>query len=236
MRKTITTLLTALMVFCIQNGQADCCRGKIDVGATLIKVDVLESGNTVDTMYIKAFKADATVLLWQGFCLKPGVLLGKGDGEIATAGLGLGYYIPVGYFSSACEGLTLIPSAGVAYTYLSTHVDLEIPGIPSIYTEDLKETFKSFSPYIAVDICYKLTDKLTLLGMIQYAWARTHTHIESLGKDKSHSQGPNYALGFDYSLNNNWSITGGAGYNISLSKEKHGLRAIGGKLGVAYYF
>jgi hypothetical protein len=37
-------------------------------------------------------------------------------------------------------------------------------------------------------------------------------------------------------INDCWSVNIGGAYNISLSHEKHGLRAYGGRLALAYWF
>ena len=60
--------------------------------------------------------------------------------------------------------------------------------------------------------------------------------LGTIVNDKSHSDGPNYSLGIDYSLSKHWSVMLGFGYNITLSKEKHGIRGKGAKLGLSYYF
>lgn len=125
---------------------------------------------------------------------------------------------------------------GIAWSYLSFGIDLE-----ELQLFGLKERFRSDSPFIGMELCYSINDKWTLMAVYQYAWSRTQTKIRSdvLGtivNDKSHSDGPNYSLGVDYSLNKNWSIIFGVGYNITLSKEKHGIRGKGAKLGLAYYF
>jgi long-subunit fatty acid transport protein len=79
-----------------------------------------------------------------------------------------------------------------------------------------------------------------VMATYQYAWSRTHTKLthehNKLVSEKSHSCGPNYTLGVEYYVDDHWAINCGIGYNISLSKEKHGLRGKGAKLGVAYYF
>lgn len=203
-------------------------KGKVDAGPTFVKIDVLESGKTVDKLYLTCVKADAVLMITKGIAIKPGFILGTGhDGRLATFTIGVGHGLPIG------ERLILMPSVGVAWTYLRTKIDIELPFIGS---ERFKEKFHSTSPFVSLEFSYRLTEKLYMHGMYQYAWSRTHTVIKPLVSDKSHSCGPNYALGLDYSLTPNWSITAGAGYNITLSKEKHGLRGMGARLGAAYYF
>jgi hypothetical protein len=205
-------------------------RGKVDIGPTLMDVDILESGKTVETLHMKGVKADATVLIYQGLCIKPGVMWGSGHGELWSGSVAVGYYLPI------TQKIKILPNVGCAWSYLHFGLDLE-----ELQLFDLHERFRSGSPFIGMEFCYSLTDKWTLMAVYQYAWSHTQTKIRSkmLGtivNDKSHSCGPNYSLGVDYSLNKNWSVIFGVGYNITLSKEKHGIRGKGAKLGIAYYF
>ncbi len=201
-------------------------KGKIDLGPTLVSIDILESGVTKDTVNMIAIKGDSTVVFYKGLCLKPGFMVGGSrKGDVATFGIGLGHYTPIG------KSWTLIPSAGVSFGYLRTHVSFE-----EFYMFDLKERFRSISPYLALEVCYNFAEKWYISAMYQYAWSRTHTKIRPIVSDTSHSNGPNYAVSLEYSLTQVCSITCGFGYNITLSKEKHGLRAKGVKLGLAYYF
>lgn len=200
-------------------------KGKVDLGPALIDIDILESGKTIKTLHMKGVKGDATVLVYEGLCIKPGFIWARGHGQLTSGTIAVGYYLPV------MKKLRILPNVGITWSYLYTRVDFE-----EFNLFDLKERFRSSSPFIGMEFCYLLTDKWTLMAIYQYAWCRTHTKIDSLVSDKSHSCGPNYAIGIDYSVNQNWSVTFGVGYNITLSKEKHGLRGKGAKLGIAYYF
>lgn len=201
------------------------CCGKVDIGPILMDIDILESGKTTETLHMKGIKGDATILVYDGLCIKPGFLWGRGHGQLAAGTVAVGYYLPI------TKKIKILPNVGMTWSYLQTHVDLE-----PLNLFDLRERFRSSSPFIGMEICYSITDKWTLMGVYQYAWCRTHTKIGHIVSDKSHSCGPNYSLGVDYSINKHWSVTFGVGYNITLSKEKHGLRGKGAKLGVAYYF
>lgn len=228
MLRSVILAICALLMMTNESVQAEFeldLHGKVDVGPTLLDVDILESGKTVKTLHMKGIKGDVTLIVWKGACIKSGFLWSEGHGRLSTCYLGVGQYIPV------TEELLVTPSVGVAFSYLHTQVDLEALGLFS-----LKEKFHSSSPYVAVEFCYKLAEKWTLLGLFQYAWSRTHTTIKPFVSDKSTSQGPNYALGVEYSFLPNWSLNFGVGYNITLSKEKHGIRGKGAKLGLAYYF
>lgn len=202
--------------------------GKIDLGPTLLSVDVLQSGKTEETLHMKGLKGDFTLLFYQGLYIKPGFLTAWGDGELTSGGFSVGYYIPV------TKKLKLMPNVGVTFGYLRTRVDLEIA--EGIELTDLKERFRSSSPYIGMEFSYSITSKWTLMGLYQYAWSHTHTKIKPLVSDKSHSCGPNYSLGLEYSVDDHWAVNLGLGYNITLSKEKHGIRGKGAKIGLAYYF
>lgn len=200
-------------------------KGKADIGATLMDIDILQSGKTIETLHMKGLKGDATVIVYKGLCIKPSFIWGRGHGEITSGTIAVGCYIPI------TKEIRIVPNIGVTWSYLHTHVDYEQFGL-----FDLKERFRSSSPFIGMEFCYSITDKLTLTGLYQYAWSRTHTKIKPIVSETSHSCGPNYAIGIDYSLNKHWSIVCGVGYNITLSKEKHGIRGKGAKLGMAYYF
>ena len=215
-------VIISILFFCSVEGAL---RGRIDIGPTLMDIDILESGKTIETLHMKGVKGDATLLLYEGLCLKPGFIWGEGHGHLTTGTLAVGYYIPIN------KQLRILPNVGVTWSYLDTRVDFEELGL-----SNLKERFRSSSPFIGIEICYSLTDKWSLMGIYQYAWSHTHTKIDPIVSNKSHSCGPNYALAVEYSLNKSWSATLGVGYNITLSKEKHGLRGKGAKLGIAYYF
>lgn len=205
---------------------AGCC-GKIDLGATFLDVDFLKSNHTEKTIHMKGIKGDATIQIIGGVVLKPGFMLAEGGGKLATGTIGIGHCTPI------FKGFTLIPSVGVAFSYVKTRIDLsdEISAL-----QDLKERFRSVSPYAALEFCYTFLEKWTLMGCYQYCWSYTHTKISNIVSDTSHCSGSNYSLGLEYGFDEHWAVNLGAGYNISLSKEKHGIRGKGIKLGLAYYF
>lgn len=232
-----TRFLTVLFCWISFSVYGKCC-GKIDIGPAWVEIDVLKSGKTEKTLNMPGVKGDATILLYQGFCIKPGFLWARRGGEVASGTIAAGYYFPI------TEKLKILPNVGATWSYLRTHVDVEVSapeevkllGVNTLTFDDVRERFRSCSPFLGLEFCYSINEKWTLIGIYQYAWSRTHTKLGELGSFKSHSCGPNYALGVDYSLDPHWSITFGVGYNITLSKEKHGLRGKGAKLGLAYYF
>ncbi|MBA3956971.1 MAG: hypothetical protein H0X51_01055 [Parachlamydiaceae bacterium] len=233
------SLILATVAFGKSSVYAEGC-GRLDIGPAFARVDILTSNKTTTRLNMLAVRGDATIMLLEGsgLCLKPTAIYGKAKhGEIVSAGLGLGYYVPV----YECLGVT--PYVGCTYTHLQAEVDVPLP--IGIELHGVKETFRSLSPFIAVDITYRFNETWRIYGTIQYCFSRTHTDLKlkapELGLDqtekfKSDAKGPNYALVLEHDLNKCWSISLGAAYNISLSKEKHGLRAAGAKIGVVYWF
>jgi len=228
MKKNSINFILFCFLFFSYNLQAGCC-GKLDIGATFIDVDFLTSGRTQKTDHMAGYKGDANIQVIGGVVLKPSFIWAKGDGELASGTIGIGHYTPI------FKGLTLIPSVGVNFSYVRTTIDVKFPEL-GLILEDQRERFRSVSPYVGLEFCYTFLEKWTLMGGYQYAWSRTHTKISSLVSDTSHCSGSNYTLGLEYSLDKYWAINLGAGYNVSLSKEKHGIRAKGIKIGLAYYF
>lgn len=204
------------------------CKGKIDAGPAYIHIDILESGHTVKKMNLIALKSDATIMLKEGkgWCLKPSVLYGNGQGYILSGALGLGHCFPIN------DWITLTPSVGCTFTELHTRIKLNFSGIKLSYLEK----FHSTSPYLCLEATLNIAKGWRLCGMFQYAWSRTHTTIVHLLKDKSHTKGPNYGISLEYDINNNWSVNVVGAYNITLTKERHGLRGAGAKVGLAYWF
>lgn len=221
---------------CALSAQENCCeaepecRGKIDIGPAYVHVDVLKSGKTDHKLDLAAVKAEFNYRFWKCLVIRPTLLYGRGccNDEIFNGGAGIGVALPL----SKCFGI--MPIAGINFGYLSTHFKLEHPQFPCPFC--VKEKFHSSSPYIALEVSWTFTPTWRLLANYQYSWSRTRTVIKPFVKDRSHSEGSNYAAMIEHDLNKNWSINLGAAYNESLTKEKHGLRAYGFKLGVAYWF
>jgi hypothetical protein len=209
---------------------AECCRGKVDFAPAFVHIDVLESGHTVSRMDMLAFKTDATILIKKGygFCVKPTLLCGttgRSHGDLISGGVGLGHCTPIN------DKLTVTPSFGVIFTQIRTRTS-----IPFLGLHHLKEKFRSTSPYLGLDVTYTFLPCWRICAMYQYAWSHTHTKITGIGSDKSRSDGPNYGIMLEHDLRDNLSVQLGAAYNITLSKEKHGLRGTGVKAGIAYWF
>lgn len=209
---------------------AEIC-GKVDAAPVFAHIDVLESGHTVKRMDMLAFKADATVVVWKGLCFKPTILAGSGHGSLLTGGMGIGHVTPIN------DWFCVTPSVGCLYTQLHTKIKIPFPVAEGVFVPvKIKEKFRSISPYICLEVSIKFAKDWRICFQYQYAWSSTRTKLSGLPEFKSHSDGPNYAALLEYDINDSWSLQAGAAYNITLSKEKHGLRGYGGKIGVAYWF
>lgn len=206
-------------------------KGKIDAGPAWVHIDVLESNKTVKKIDMAAIKADSTILIWKGVCLKPNILYGKnGVSETASGGIGIGHYTPF------CEKFSITPSIGCSFTQFKTHFNYRLP----FGSVTLKERFHSVSPYACMEASYCFASGWRLCGIYQYVFSKTNTKITSAigfnSTTRSHPKGPNYALILEKDLNANWSVNIAGAYNISLTKEKHGLRAYGARIALAYWF
>lgn len=205
------------------------CAGKIELAPAFLHIDILESGKTIKRMDMPAVRGEISYLFWQGFYIKPIIVYGNGGsakGGTAIGSVSLGRCIPLN------DKLILSPSVGIGYSHLWTKIDF-----PALGLENLKEKFKSLSPFVGIDAIYTIQKGLRLNLSVQYAWARTHTSIaQVVRRQKNHSQGFNYSCMVEQDLNDKWSVNVGATYSLSLSKEKHGVRGTGVKAGLARWF
>ncbi len=210
--------------FCMKTINAE-IKGKIDAGPAFVHLDILESDRTVKTMDLVAVKVDGTLVLHEGLCLKPNILYGANNGSLFVTGLGLGYILPIN------ETWTVTPSIGMTYTHVKTTIN-----IPFLNLFHLKEKFHSKSAYVCLEGTYNINACWRVNASYQYAWSRSMTKITALPDTNSKTQGPSYALQLEKDLNKFWSVNIGVAYNLSLTKEKHGLRAYGTKIGIAHWF
>ncbi len=203
-------------------------KGKLDIGPAYIHLDILESGRTIDRIDMMGVRGDFSYFIHKGLYIKPTVLYGDGGskkGSLFTASLGLGYLIPL------TKTFLIAPSFGINYGYIRTKVDF-----PAYQLKDLTETFNSWAPFIEADIYYTFIPSWRVCAGVQYSWSRSDIEIQKLGKSKSKSQGFAYSILLEHDLNDQWSCNIGAAYNLSLSKEKHGLRGTGIKAGIVRWF
>jgi len=209
-------------------------KGKIDAGPTYLNVGVYLNGTKVKTSHFYGGSATGTLLPFYGLCcdtqlldgivLKPRLLVAGGDGDIWNTGLGIGYYIPLGDFS-------LIPQFGASKGGLRTSAPDVILG------PDVTQHSKSWSSFVGLDLSYTYCDWMFSVSY-QYAWSHTRTSYDVLPglAFNEKADGSNVAVQVDYFFNPCWSINAAAAYNESLSKENHGLKIYGFRLGLGYTF
>lgn len=196
--------------------------GKIDGGIVGLNVTLLEHGHKVKTLSMIGISSNATILVCDGWCIKPKVVVASGDGDLWNLGSGIGYFLPVSDY------LNITPNVGVAYSSIETHRDL--PGLP-----DADEIYNAWNPWVGFDIGVNLTPVWTVSLMYQYAWSSCKTQIGPF-RSKTESRGSNYAVQTDYYFRNDWSVNLAVGSYDSQSKELHGTKTKGIRLGVGYFF
>lgn len=224
MKKFISLISFFISLFAVKYGFSD-CRGKIDIAPAFVHLDVLNFGKTVKTMDLAAIKIDANALIYKGLCIRPGFIYGSNRGTFLSTGCGLGYVIPI-------KRWCFTPSFGANYTEVHTKIPIDFFGVKL----KVKEKFSSWSPYLSLEVFYRIVKGWRTGILFQYAWSRSHTTIKDFGSDKTNAKGPSYAFILERDFNDNWSLNLGLAYNISLTREKHGLRGYGAKLGLAYWF
>lgn len=226
----ISSFLALLLT---SNLSAEFLKGKFELAPTYIHVDVLESGHTRHRMDLPAIRGEATLMTektW-GLCLKPVVLYGANNGELFSGNIGLGHYTPLN------DWFAVTPVVGYIYSNLHTNTIIEIPFLGDVKA---KERFRSNSVFVSLEFTVKFSDTCRAGGAYQYSWSRSHTNITFAAPipvltSSDKTEGPSYSLYVEKDITPKWSVNLGAAYNIGLSHEKHGLRAYGAKLGIAYW-
>lgn len=219
------------------------CSAKVDLGLAYVHMDNLISGRTEHSADLAALRAEVSFKLFQGLIIKPTVLYGadqpfKTDTEdsLFLAGITVGHCIPI------CENLIVQPNLGWTYsrskTVFNGATEVFNPqlGLIDIHFHGIKQTFNSNGPSVGLDAYYSFTKRFRACVSFMYIWSRTHSEIHGLYNSKSDSKGPGWSAMLEYDLNDCWSINAAGAYNNSLSKEKHGLRIAGAKVGIARWF
>jgi hypothetical protein len=201
--------------------------GKVDLSPSYVHLDILEANRTVQKIDMAAIRVDGLVIFCDGWCVKPLFMYGKNNAELTTAGIGFGHCIPF------WECYYFTPTVGVSYTNINTTFHLHHPLAGHL---EFHERFRSLAPYVCFELSYSIRKNMRITGSFQWAWSRTHTKIKGLINVKSNSNGPNVGLQYEYDLNKCWSVNIGAAYNESMGETKDGIRAWGGKLGLARWF
>lgn len=221
----IIGLLFFLIFSSAYGDECDTCSGRIDIGPAIASIDMLESGHTQRTLDLWGVRGDATLLIYKGFCIKPTILLCDGKANLNTYSLGAGFCFPV------IENVTITPSGGYSETHFKSRINF-----PDFGLYHLREKFKSRGGYLALDGCWTFIPGFRAYAGFQWAWSTVHTTVRPLFKSKQHCQGPSYSACLEYDLLKCLSVNLAGGYNLSLSKEKHGLRGKGLKLGLVYWY
>lgn len=213
--------------------------GRFDLAPVVMDVKVQEQGHTIKTLDMVGARADATLQVVEGygFVLKPFFMSASGGGDLIQGGINVGHYTPIS------EKISVTPIIGWSGSRLNTNLSREFYK-QTMFVSSARERFHASSLNLGLEVAYAFTPSWILTGIYQYGFARTNTRItmnipymgDKTFYSKGHSQGSNAALVLDYYVTQNWIISAGAAYNNSLSKEKHGLKAFGGKLGIGYYY
>ena len=224
MKMRITAALLALLWLTGAHPASGVCfHGQNDAGPIGLEVKLTESGDTLRRQTMFGFSDSATILLENGICFKPSLLVASGDGgSLLNTGLGVGYLIPI------WKGFYLTPQVAITYGTLDTHVPF--------LGETVSEEMRSWTPSLGFDVSYMITPCWGISGSYLYGWSSTRTALGPYPKDKSESTGGNYRLQVDYYFKKWLSLNATFAYNSSMSKEKHGLTAVGGRIGFGVCF
>lgn len=238
-KKTLSILTLTLSLLTIFNLNAEyvddvekVC-GKLDVGPTILRVELIDCGKRHKKMDMYGYRADGCWLIKDGWCLKPMMLMGWGEGSLYTLSCAFGRCIPL-----CDEKIIITPNVGYSWSYLTTEVDVTLPPeMGSLVLKDLEEKFRGTSPFVGIDVLLNISPCWRICGSLQYGWSRSWTKIKDIGHHcHSNSKGPAYGVQIERDLNKNWSINLGLGYNCTYGKDKSGLRGKGAKLGLVYWF
>ena len=246
LNKTISLFCLALACLAFgkpQNAEAQ-CSAKVDLGLAYVHLDNLLSGRTIHSADLAAIRADVNVRLFKGLIIKPTVLYGasapfKVDSEdsLFAATIAVGHCIPF-----CNDKLILQPNVGWTYTRMKTVFNSSttqfIPPIGPVEVNfsGVKQSFRSNGPAVGLEVYYSFTPCFRTCVAFQYIWSKTNSELQGQFSDSSHTQGPSYSAMLEYDINEWWSVNIAGAYNVSLTKEKHGLRAAGAKVGLARWF
>lgn len=204
------------------------CLGKVELAPAYIHIDVIESRNTIKELDMAGVRADISYVFEDGWMIKPSALYGKEkDGEIVNFAFGFGRCIPIN------KKWIITPTGGVTYTNMGTSIHLDLGAMGEV---DFRERFKAIAPYVGMEVIYNIAPCWRICANAQYSWSRSKTEIKNLLTEKSNAEGPAYALLVEYDITKCWSVNIGGAYNESYSKEKNGIRARGGKIGIVRWF
>ncbi len=202
--------------------------GKIDAGPAYVHLDNILNGKVVNKEDLWGGQLSTVTLLWKGLGVKTSTLYASGNAStLSMNSAALGFYIPV------TEWLGVMPFGGFGISRYATHLDV---GTPFGVVPNVKWTTNSHTPQTGLDLYLMPTDWLRISGTVAYGWSNTSSHMRDIESRKQSSQGFNYAAVVEYLLNDHWSLNAAGAWYESLSKEKHGLRAMGASLRLGYRY
>lgn len=209
-------------------------RGRADVSFLGMTISHLANNKTVNKSNIFGTRVDATIVPFEGYgiAFKPMAAYATGEGDLVQGGIQIAHYTPIN------DCITLVP--GIGYTYSDFRSKIKIP-ISPVDSLNIDQKVDSNVIFCACDVYYTINEQWMLTGVFQYGWARSHSKIHSdvleiYDVEKGSSDGPSIAGMVDYYITKSWSINGAVGYSKTLSKERHGLKAFGYKVGLGYLF
>lgn len=216
--------------------------GRVDAGPVYVHLDVLEHGKTIDKLDMEGFRADGNFQIYSGLVFKPAFAIAGGRGEYYSGTLALGFYLPMKDLTPFLDGLSFMPQAGWTGSRLKTHINLPIPQF-GIVIPGVLEIFRSSTEFVGLEATYQLLSNVSISGSVIYGWSNTTTTLQKEFPDTSQnlrvkapssSKGWSYSAMVDYQFTTHWSVNVAGVYNLMLSKENHGIRASGVRLGLGY--
>ncbi len=116
--------MVAFFSFCETLSFAE-CHGKADIGAILLRIDMINSGHKDKSLDMAGVRGDATILFYKGFCAKPVFIFAKDKhkGRLCSGSLALGHYFPIN------KELCLLPNFGVSASLIKSIRIFEMPGM-----------------------------------------------------------------------------------------------------------
>ncbi len=245
LKKKISIFCLALACFAFGSSQSieAQCSAKVDLGLAYVHLDNLEEGKTIHSADLAAVRADVNFKLFKGLIVKPTVLFGSSspfevdsEDSIFASAITVGHCVPV------TEKLLLQPNIGYTYTRMKTVYNGTTTtvnpflGLVEVHFHGVKQSFRSHGPSLGLEAYYSFTNCFRACVSVQYIWSKTHSELHGLFSDSSYTKGPSYSAMLEYDFNECWSVNVAGAYNVSLTKEKHGLRAAGAKIGLARWF
>ncbi len=240
-KRFLATLLGSAALFMGGSAEAthdeeDWAHGKLELGPAYMHVEFLQNGVKMNSLDLYGLQGNASIITWKGLTFKVGGLYGRNDGVTASLSGAVGWTIPV---EIKDWKFYITPNAGYTWGYLRSTstgaaIDTTLAGLVG------RQGFHNSTPFVATDISFSVTEKITHTTSIQYAWTRSKVTYDGTGFafafPKTESRGLNLSSVTDYWFTENYSLNLAVGVQKSQSKEKTASRAWGARIGAGYYF